>query len=193
MDTSIPLGARAAVTLYLLILRVDNPPVFPYFYKKAPFMPAVSQHEYEVERQKPMPSFNHGLLQASLARELGVKYKSKYHILSELSLQLGDWLSVPDLCIYPKQPLDLRNDQTKTQEPPLCAIEISSPTQPMGELILKAGQYFDHGVRSVWVVFLELGNIYVFSGKDAYEIYRPEETLKDAVLDIELPLAEVFE
>ncbi|MCR9050567.1 MAG: Uma2 family endonuclease [Phaeodactylibacter xiamenensis] len=156
-------------------------------------MPEVSLSEYQVERQKPLPSFNHGLLQASLARELGVNYKGKYHILSELSLQLDDWLSVPDLCIYPKKPLDLRNDQTKTLEPPLCAIEISSPTQPLGKLTIKAGQYFDHGVRSVWVVFLELGNVYVFSGKDTYEIYRPEETLKDEVLDIELPLVEVFE
>lgn len=189
----IGIQARAAVTLYLLILRVDNPPVFPYFYKKAPFMPEVSQHEYEVERQKPLPSFNHATVQLNLGFELKLRYKEKYSILSELSLQLDDWLSVPDLCIYPKQPLDLRNDQTKTQEPPLCAIEISSPTQPLGELILKAGQYFDHGVRSVWVVFLELGNVYVFSGKDTYEMYRPEETLKDGVLDIELPLAEVFE
>lgn len=156
-------------------------------------MSEVSQHEYEVERQKPLPSFNHAIVQLNLGFELKLRYKEKYSILSELSLQLGDWLSVPDLCIYPKQPLDLRNDQTKTQEPPLCAIEISSPTQPMGELILKAGRYFDHGVRSVWVVFLELGNVYVFSGKDAYEIYRPEATLKDAVLNIELPLAEVFE
>ena len=58
---------------------------------------------------------------------------------------------------------------------------------------MKASQYFDHGVRSVWVVFLELGNVYVFSDKDTYEMYRPEETLQDKVLDIELPLAEVFE
>jgi hypothetical protein len=42
-------------------------------------------------------------------------------------------------------------------------------------------------------VFPPLANIYVFSSPDDYEIYRPHETLEDKVLNISLPLKEVFE
>lgn len=149
--------------------------------------------EYEIERRKPMPSLNHGIIQANLIRELGIHYKSEYRIASELSLDLSDWPSVPDICIYPKMALDLRHDVTTMTEPPLCAIEIISPTQSLNELVDKAGRYFQHGVRSCWIVLLPLGNIYVFTSPDDYEIYRAADTLQDPALDISLPLSEVFE
>ncbi|MCB0577823.1 MAG: Uma2 family endonuclease, partial [Phaeodactylibacter sp.] len=75
-------------------------------------MPEVKLSEYETERHKPMPSLNHSIIQANLIRELGLSYKKKYRIASELSLDLSDWPSVPDICIYPKMPLDLRQDVT---------------------------------------------------------------------------------
>lgn len=149
--------------------------------------------EYEIERNKPMPSFNHSIIQANLVTELRVRYKNKYRIASELSLDLANWPSVPDISIYPKKPLDLRNDLTTVTEPPLCAVEIISPSQSLSELIVKAEEYFRHGVRSCWIVLLPLGNIYVFSSPDNYEIYRANETLQDAALEVSLPLKEVFE
>ena len=60
-------------------------------------------------------------------------------------------------------------------------------------MVSKARAYFSHGVKSCWIVLLPLGNIYVFSGPDEYEIYRSNQTLRDAVLDISIPLKEVFE
>lgn len=103
-------------------------------------------------------------------------------------------LTVPDLSIYyPKRPLDFKNDQIKTKEAPLCVIEIISPTQSLGELTEKAGQYFKHGVKSCWLVMLPLTTICVFSSPDDYTYFQAHETLQDKVLDISLPLKAVFE
>lgn len=156
-------------------------------------MSEVALSEYEIERNKPVPSFNHSIVQANLIIQIGSRYKNNYRVASELSLDLSDWPSVPDISIYPKKSLDLRNDIIAMTEPPLCVIEIISSSQTLNELIAKANDYFRHGVRSCWIVLLPLGNIYVFTSPDDYEIYRATETLRDPVLDISIPLKEVFE
>lgn len=149
--------------------------------------------DYETERNKPMPSLNHSIIQINLGAELRNLYKNRYRIVSELSIALADWPSVPDICIFPKTPLKLLEDVTAVTEPPLCAIEITSPSQSTDQMRQKVEKYFQHGVKSCWVVFPALANIYVFSSAEEYEIYRVHETLHDTVLDISIPLKEVFE
>jgi Uma2 family endonuclease len=149
--------------------------------------------DYVTERGKPMPSLNHGTVQANLILAIGARFKNRYRVISELSLDLSDWPSVPDISLYHRTPLDLHNDVVAMTEPPLCTIEIISPTQSLNELTTKARQYFAHGVKSCWLVLLPLGNIYVYSDPDNYQIFRAHETLHDTVLDIEIPLPEVFE
>ena len=148
--------------------------------------------EYEIERNKPMPSLNHSAIQTNLIMELA-PFRKQFRITSELSLDLSDWPSVPDICIYPKMALNLKKDVTTVTEPPLCAIEIISPSQSVDELRAKAEKYFEHGVRSCWIVIPAFANIYVFSSPDDYEIFRATEILRDTHLDISLPLKEVFE
>lgn len=152
----------------------------------------VALPSYEIERNKPMPSFNHGRIQARLIMSLGYRYQKQFEIVSELSLDLADWPCVPDVCIYSKRPLDLRNDVIAMEEPPITAIEIISPSQSLSDLTTKAALYFEHGVKSCWVVLLPVANIYVYSGPDEYEIYRAHETLRDPATGIEIPLSEVF-
>lgn len=146
---------------------------------------------YEIERNKPMPSLNHSLVQASLIMCLA-SYANKYRFASELSLDLADWPSVPDLSILPKMKPDFRNDVTAVTEPPLGVVEIISPSQTLNQLVAKADAYFAHGVKSCWLVLLPLTNIYVFSSPEEYRIFREHEVLHDEVLGIELPLNEVF-
>ena len=154
-------------------------------------IPEVALSEYEIERNKPMPSLNHSLIQSNLIMELAA-YRQKYSIASELSLDLTDWPSVPDLSFLPKKSMDLKNDVTAVTEPPLGVIEIISPSQSLSELVLKADKYFEHGVKSCWLVLPTLGNIYVFSTPDSYQIFRKNEVLTDSILDINLPLDQVF-
>jgi Uma2 family endonuclease len=151
----------------------------------------ITLSDYEKERNKPMPSFNHGSVQANL---IALLYAFKnFRVVSELSLDLTDWVSVPDLSIYNKRPLDFKNDQIKVKEAPICVIEIISPTQSLNELTEKAEEYFNHGVKSCWLVMLPLTSICVFSSPNEYVFYRANQTLIDDILEISLPLKEVFE
>lgn len=155
-------------------------------------MQEVALSQYEIERNKPMPSLNHSIIQTNLLTELRVRYKGRYRVASELSLDLSDWSSVPDICLYPFRPLDLQNDQVAVSEPPLSTIVFSSHSQPLSALVHTVGDYFQHGVQSCWIVLLPLDNIYVFYSPEEYEIFRATETLNDPKMDISIPLSEVF-
>lgn len=154
-------------------------------------MSKVIDNSYEVQRGKPMPSEIHGYIQGRLIARL-YTHEDKYNILSELSLELNDWGSVPDIAIYPKRKMNFREDRTEVTTPPLCAIEILSPSQSLQELVNKASSYFQHGVKSCWLVIPSLENIYVFSSPESYNIFRSNQTLSDAALGIELELSKIF-
>ena len=148
---------------------------------------------YQTERNKPMPSRNHAAIQLNIGFLLKSIYRKKYRAFSELTLNLSDWISVPDISIFPYSKYDASNDQIKVTESPLCVMEILSPTQTQSELISKTRQYFENGVKSVWVVFPELENVYVFSSSTDYEIFRKGQILKDLTMEIEMNVDEIFE
>jgi Uma2 family endonuclease len=154
-------------------------------------MSKVIDNQYQLERGKPMPSEVHGYIQGRLIARL-YAHEDKYNILSELSLDLNDWGSVPDIAIYPKRKMNFREDRIEVTTPPLCAIEILSPSQSLQELVNKANSYFQHGVKSCWLVIPSLENIYVFSSPESYSIFRSNQTLSDTALGIELELATLF-
>lgn len=107
---------------------------------------------YELERNKPMPSKNHGKIQANILFSLMSKYRNTYSFISELSLELGNCLCTPDISFYPSAPLDIRNDEIRMTTPPLGVIEILSPTQTLSDLTDNAYLYFSNGVKSCWLV-----------------------------------------
>jgi Uma2 family endonuclease len=148
--------------------------------------------QYELERGKPMPSKLHGYVQANLIAALASSYPERFTLFSELKLGFGEWESVPDISIYHKMEIDFSLDEVRMTQPPLCAIEILSPTQSLQELIDKARKYFSNGVKSCWLVIPGLRNVYVFSGPTAYEIFRDDEVLVDSALGVELELSRVF-
>lgn len=154
-------------------------------------MSKVIDNSYELERGKPMPSEIHGYIQGKLIARL-YAYEDKYNFFSELSLDLNEWGSVPDITIYPKRKLNFREDRIEVTTPPLCAIEILSPSQSLQELVNKASNYFQHGVKSCWLVIPSLENIYVFSSPESYNIFRSSQTLSDPALGIELELSKIF-
>lgn len=153
---------------------------------------AIEISPYALERGKPMPSKLHSKTQTRLIYQMEAKFAQKYEAFSELSLSLGDWDSVPDICIYEKSVLDLSEDEVSVRIPPLCTIEILSPTQSLNELNEKAKKYFEKGVKSCWLVIPVFKNIYVFSSPNIYEIFKVDEVLKDNILNISIPLQEVF-
>ncbi len=119
---------------------------------------------YEIERGKPIPSLNHGIIQSNLCFAILAKYRKNYSVISELSLDLPEnRLMVPDLCIYPKRAYNGFQDTIRVTEPPITAIEILSPTQGAEELAVKFEAYFAAGVKSCWFVQLLLDTIFIIS------------------------------
>lgn len=147
---------------------------------------------YETERNKPMPSPVHAAIQANLIVALNV-YRKLYRAYSELSLELSEWVSVPDIALFAWKPLNTYDLRTKESEIPLCVIEILSPTQSLGELRHKIAEYFERGIKSCWLVLPGLDNVYVFEAPDQYEMYKKGETLKDKQLNIAINVSPIFE
>lgn len=78
------------------------------------------------------------------------------------------------------------------ENPPIGVIEILSPTQTLNDLTDKSYSDFAKGVKSCWLVLPTLKTIYVFSWATQFEAFVQDELVKDKVLNIELPLSEVF-
>jgi Uma2 family endonuclease len=148
--------------------------------------------EYEAQRGKPMPSKNHSIIQRNLTVCLLKYYGEIYEIMPEISLELNDWESTPDIAIFPKMEIDFLEDEIRLVESPMGIIEILSPTQTFTELIQKINKYFKNGVKSCWLVIPLVKNIYVFTSITEYKIFNFQDLLKDEILNIEIPVNEIF-
>lgn len=148
---------------------------------------------YEIERNKPMPSKNHGYLQTRLSSEIDHLYRKQFTIFSEIEISMPERPNcVPDVAIYPKMEINFWDDELVMTEMPLIAIEIVSPTQSDTELVKKINRYFEAGVQSCWLVMPSFQAISVYSGIGKYQFFSSEMILKDAVSNIELPLIDIF-
>lgn len=149
---------------------------------------------YEIERDKPMPSRNHGKLQMRIGFEMMAKYRNRFDIVSEPTLQMLERPRVPDLAFFKVQESDWFEDETKITEVPLGVIEILSPSQSEQELISKFPPYFNLGVKTVWLVVPVFQTIYVFDSPRSYQTFTiANPILKDIMLDVELDLNKIFE
>lgn len=146
--------------------------------------------DYERERGKPMPSKLHSVAQTNLTGQL-LTYRPALQVLSELTLHLGDRDLTPDLSVYRDLQIDFTQDETRVTEPPLLAIEISSPTQGIQDLVDKARFMMQHGVESCWIVQPPLRTITVFT-PDMESTTYSEGTVMDPATEIEIDLDAVF-
>ena len=149
---------------------------------------------YEIERNKPMPSFNHGKLQMRIGRLLLNQYENRFDIVSEPTLQMPERPRVPDLAFFEVKASDWFDDETKITEVPHGIIEILLPSQSQQELINKFPPYFDLGIKTVWLVVPIFQTIYVFDAPRTYQTFTlANPILKDTILDVELDLNKIFE
>jgi Uma2 family endonuclease len=149
---------------------------------------------YELERGKPMPSKNHAIIQSRLIIAFAKLTGDRFTILSEISVDLPTGGVVPDIALYPPTSYEAFNDEVEMTTPPLCAIEIISPSQNNQQFIKKAENYFKAGTRSCWVVDPVFRQIHVFDSPEHYQTFQAgrEDTLLDSVMDIRLSLLEIF-
>ncbi len=152
----------------------------------------LAESPYEIERNKPMPSLNHSIVQSDLIFYLKSKYRKLYSFLSEIRIAMKPNDLVPDIGIYPPKKLQPGRDEIRMEDAPLGVIEILSPTQDLTSLISKSYQYFQKGAKSYWLVLPDLRSIYVFNEPGEYENFTYRDVLRDEKLGIELDLSEVF-
>ena len=148
---------------------------------------------YELERGKPVPDTNHSLVQSNLIFELRLRYNKQYRFLSELALDTRPTGSTPDLAIYPMFEADFQTPPpARRSDPPLCCIEIQSPSQSPEEMLSKAQAYFAFGVKSCWIVQPAMQGVFVYDRPGHYEFFHGDDTLRDPNLGLEVSLAAVF-
>ena len=144
---------------------------------------------YEEERGKPMPSYNHGIVQANLIGEF-LKHR-EFRVVSELSLRLSDRDLTPDLTLYRREPADFRHDIVRRTDAPLVAVEIYSPTQGSLEIMEKVDAYLAAGVLSVWVVAPPIRNVTIYT-PDGREHPFAAGVATDPAIGVTADLAVVF-
>ncbi|AUD02731.1 Uma2 family endonuclease [Spirosoma pollinicola] len=147
--------------------------------------------DYEIERGKPMLSFNHGLLEARIIFEVMDHYRDTFDIVSEVTLQSPNPSTVPDLSIFPSQPSNWTKDEIKVARVPFTVVEILSPSQSVTELIDKSLTYFSAGVKSYWLVQPMLRVIFVLLPGDEELVFH-NEVLTDPTTGISIDLKKVF-
>ena len=153
---------------------------------------SIALSQYEIERNKPMPDYIHGLLQLQIGYLLKSAYQKQYHFLSELTLATTP-NSTPDICIYPTKKVSRKNTKAKTEKAPITTIEIQSPSQSIEALQQKAWDlYFPMGVKSSWIVIPALRGIQILL-PDNTELFFNSNLLKDPVTGIEIEIEKVFE
>lgn len=157
------------------------------------FVESELELDYETERNKPMPSRNHSIIQLRLGAALINHYDDQFNFMGELNLAPPNVKpSVPDICIYPKSLINLLEDEIKVIEPPLTAIEILSPKQSIDDVKDKFFNiYFPAGVKSAWLVIPTFRTVYVFTPDRKYATFN-SGTLNDPTLGITLELDEFF-
>lgn len=144
---------------------------------------------YEEERGKPMPSSNHGAIQANLIVEFA--RHRELRVYSELTLEIEGQHYTPDLSLYPREALDLRHDVIRRTDTPTTVVEIFSPTQGSQSVMEKVDVYFRHGVKSCWIVSPPLHTIKIITA-DGREETIHSGVAKDPVTELTADLTAAF-
>jgi Uma2 family endonuclease len=145
--------------------------------------------DYELERGKPMPSFIHGITQASIL--VALSRHNAFTVGSEITLDLKP-KATPDILIFKKRQVNFQRDEKRVSEMPLTVIEILSGTQGMDDFDEKLQRYFDAGIQSVWLVQPFIKTIAVFLPNQEPQVFTKNDELHDPVTNISIKLDEIF-
>jgi Uma2 family endonuclease len=147
--------------------------------------------DYELSRDKPLPSRNHGYIQALITGAI-LRFRDKYTPFGELTLQLGDLKVTPDVCVYPKMSVNFQEDVVQMTEPPLLAVEIVSPSQSTQDVVDKITDMLEAGVESCWLVQPAMETVTIFT-PGAKPNTVTSGTLTDPATEIEVEIDEIFD
>jgi Uma2 family endonuclease len=151
-----------------------------------------AEKQYKRQRGKPTPSRNHTKLQRRIADALHAQYGAQYDFLPEFEIELLKKSSVPDISVFPFKESDWDNDELRSKEPPILAVEIHSPRQILGDVLKKIrNNYFPAGVQSAWVILPALKTITLMHPNGKIQNYN-EGILNDDAIGFNIDINEVF-
>ena len=87
----------------------------------APERPAAPS-AHERTRGKPAPGRNHSIGPANTIFELKTRYRDQFRFLSEINVEIGGRVLVPDIGIFPAMPLNMAHDVQVLTRLPLTTI-----------------------------------------------------------------------
>lgn len=148
---------------------------------------SISSDKKFEEKGEVMPSLNHSYICLQILKQL-ISNES-IEPLPELTLDIANGLT-PDISVFPKaeiRPNPFR-DVLRFQERPILAVEVVSSSQTIQEMLQKATQLVNEGVKVVWTV--ESYSRTVFVTTQAGETLFHEELIENE--GIQVDFAKVF-
>ncbi len=146
--------------------------------------------DYEQERGKPMPSYNHFFVQTQLQHALRTACGERYIVGGELTLATEP-ATTPDISVCNFRQPDWLRDEIRAVDPPITVAEILSRSQSVEDLVPKIETYFRFGVQSVWLVQPPLKQVAVFTSDMEPRVFI-EGKVVDPTLDVNVALADIF-
>lgn len=139
------------------------------------------------KQDEEMPSLNHSYICLQILRQL--LQNEKVEPLPELTLDIANGLTL-DISIFPKEQIhpNFFRDVSKFQQMPVLAIEVISSSQTIEELLEKAAQLIQAGVKAVWTIEPHSRSVFVTTSSE-------EKLFHDRIVEneeIQVDFAKVF-
>ena len=139
------------------------------------------------KQDEEMLSLNHSYICLQILRQL--LQNEKVEPLPELTLDIANGLT-PDISIFPKEQIhpNFFRDVPKFQQMPVLAIEVISSSQTIEELLEKAAQLIQAGVKVVWTIEPHSRSVFVTTSSE-------EKLFHDGIVEneeIQVDFAKVF-
>jgi Uma2 family endonuclease len=117
-------------------------------------------------------------------------------VFVESAFQLSeDTVRIPDVAFLPAERMKSFDLDHMIEGPPALAIDVVSPTDLAEDLARKVDQYLAAGAQSVWVIYLNIREVYIYRQGAATNILTEDEVLEDEKLlpGFSLPIRHLFE
>ena len=131
-----------------------------------------------------MPSFNHSYVCTQILRHLF--QQPNVFPMPELTLDIGNGLT-PDISVFPTERIhpNFFRDIPRFPEMPVLAIEVASANQNIQDLLEKASQLVQAGVRTVWTVEPFSRTVFVTTAQGDSFIHNQAVTSEGMTVDFQ--------